>query len=233
MTMHATTEGYYEEGIKQAKALFDRLYPRKSHGVDLTMDADAIRKRVDSDEVPGDTLIQSSLADLLLRLGQKVGIDRRKLSPPPSPFKKIKGRGNAAWATKDEAIRWDAAWHLREGASDVAQRLQGSGAKAVQGKAAMVRQKLLWIVEHGDVLGWLEDLPVSLFEQAKVEDLAIHSWTVEQALHRPWRSVDERDLWVNRYEAGHRLLETEIRRLALPARAGARARADETSPPDL
>lgn len=217
--MRATTEEYYSDGIKQAKELFDRLYPRRNHGVHLGLDSSAIRARLDSDKVPSDTLFQASLADLWLHLPQKVGIDRRKVSPPPSPFKKIPGKGNAGWAAKAQVIQWDAAWRLKDGVSELTKRLESSGSSEVSSSAGTLRKKLLWIVEHGDVLGWIEDLPATLFEQAKIEDLAIKSWTIEQALHRPWRDRVEQDLWVERYAAGHRLLEAEVERLALEHRA--------------
>lgn len=229
MTMRATTKQYYDDGIKQAKKLFDQLYPRRIHGVDLTMDATSLGRRIDG--LPSSTLLQAAVADLWLRLSQKEGMDRRKLSPPPSPFQKIPGRGNAKWATKDEVLKWDAAWHLRESASGMRQRMMKSGSSKVSTASATLQRKLMWLVENGDVLGWIEDLDVAAFEQAKVEDLSISSWTVEQALHQPWRDPDEQDLWVNRFEAGNRYLESEVKRLALAARA--RTRPDTGQPPAL
>lgn len=217
MTMRATTEQYYDDGIKQAKKLFDQLYPRRAHGVDLTMDAISLGERIDG--LPGCTLLQAAVADLWLRLSQKEGMDRRKVSPPPSPFQKIPGRGNAKWATKDKITKWDAAWHLRESASGMRQRMMKSGASSVSSASAILQRKLMWLVQNGDVLGWIEDLDVAAFEQAKIEDLSISTWTVEQALHQPWRNPDEQDLWVSRFEAGHRYLEAEVKRLALASRA--------------
>ena len=229
MTMRATTEQYYEDAKKQAVDLFNHLHPRAAHGLNLTMDSAEIGRRIDV--LPGDTLLQAALADLWLRLSQKEGMDRRKVSPPPSPFRKIPGRGNAKWASKDDILAWDAAWRLRETASQAAQKLLQSGSTKVASSATILQRKLLWLVENGDVLGWIEDLDVEAFERAKVADLDIRPWTLYEALQRPWRDPQEQRLWTSRYRAGNRLLEAEVEKLALTALA--RPRADETKPPPL
>src|SRR5690606_23016088 len=97
--------------------------------------------------------------------------------------------------------------------------------------AAILQRKLLWLVENGDVLGWIEDLDVQAFERAKVADLNIRSWTLYQTLRRPWRDPQEQQIWASRYRAGNRLLEAEVAKLALTAVA--RARADKAVPPEL
>lgn len=227
--MRATKDEYYLDGKKQAKKLFDELYPRRNHGVDLAMDSSSLSRRIDS--LPGDTQLKAGLADLWLKLSQTEGMHRRRVSPPPSPFRKIPGRGNAKWASKDEIVRWDAAWRLRETASEARQKMLRSGSSKVANASAILQQKLLWLVENGDVLGWIEELDVSAFDQASVADLDIQSWTIQQALHKPWRAHDEQDLWVKRYEAGNRLLEAQVKRLALTARA--RLRPDTGQPPAL
>lgn len=229
MTMRATTEQYYEDAKKQAVDLFNHLHPRAAHGLNLTMDSAEIGRRIDA--LPGDTLLQAALADLWLRLSQKEGMDRRKVSPPPSPFRKIAGRGNAKWASKADILAWDAAWRLRETASQAAQKLLQSGSTKVASAASVLQRKLLWLVENGDVLGWIEDLEVEAFGRAKVADLDIRSWTLYQALQRPWRNPQEQRLWVSRYRAGNRLLEAEVGRLALTALA--RPRTDKVVPPAL
>lgn len=229
MTMRATTEQYYEDAKKQAIDLFNHLHPRAAHGVNLAMDSAEIARRIDA--LPGDTQLQAALADLWLRLSQKEGMARRKVSPPPSPFRKIAGRGNAKWASKDDILAWDAAWRLRETASQAAQKLLQSGSTKVASAAAILQRKLLWLVENGDVLGWIEDLDVQAFERAKVADLNIRSWTLYQALRRPWRDPQEQQIWASRYRAGNRLLEAEVAKLALTAVA--RARADKAVPPEL
>lgn len=227
--MRATKDEYYLDGKKQAKKLFDELYPRRNHGVDLTTDTKTVSQKIDP--LPGDTLLQAALADLWLQLDQKEGLDRRKLAPPPSPFRKIPGKGNAKWATKDEIKDWDAAWRLRDAASAIRQRMMKSGASKVATASAILHRKLMWLVENGDVLGWIEDVGVEAFQRAEIEHLDIQAWTVEQALHKPWRAHDEQDLWVKRYEAGNRLLEAQVKRLALTARA--RLRPDTGQPPAL
>lgn len=229
MTMRATTEQYYDDGKKQAVDLFNELYPRRNHGVDLTMDSTALSRRID--ELPGHTQLKAGLADLWLKLSQTEGMHRRRVSPPLSPFRKIPGKGNAKWASKEEIERWDAAWRLRETASEARQKMLRSGSSKVASASAILQQKLLWLVENGDILGWIEELDVSAFDQASVADLDIQSWTVQQALHQPWRAPDEQDLWVKRYEAGNRLLEAEVKRLALTARA--RVRPETGQPPAL
>lgn len=229
MTMRATRDEYYLDGKKQAKKLFDELHPRRNHGVDLTTDTKTVSQRIDP--LPGDTLMQAALADLWLQLDQKEGMDRRKLAPPPSPFRKIAGRGNAKWATKDEIKDWDAAWQLRDAASAIRQRMMRSGASKVATASAILHRKLMWLVENGDVLGWIEDVDVEAFQRAEIEHLDIQAWTVQQALHRPWKDPQEQRLWANRYRAGNRLLEAEVEKLALTALA--RPRADETKPPPL
>lgn len=227
--MRATTEQYYDDGKKQAVALFDELYPRRNHGVDLTIDSLAISRRIDS--LPGDTQLKAALADLWLQLSQTEGMNRRKVSPPPSPFRKIPGKGNAQWASKDDLVRWDAAWHLRETASEVRQKMLRSGSSKVASASAILQKKLLWLVENGDVLGWIEELDVAAFDQATIADLDVRSWTIQQALHQPWRNPLEQGVWVSRYRAGNRLLEAEVESLALAA--GARSRPDTAQTPDL
>ena len=215
MTRRASTEEYYEDAKRQAKLLFDELHPRRAHGVDWTIDTDELRERLNL--LDDAIILKGTLADLLVGIPQKEGIARRKIQPPPSPFKKEAGKGNAWRATKGEIIKWDLAWRLKGAVSELAQSFLKSGSTTVVDHGRILTKKLQWLVANGDVLGWIDDLQVTAFEQAAIEDLSIKSWTVPQALHQPWHDPDEQGLWVKRYEAGNRLLEAEIRRLALAA----------------
>jgi len=228
MTMRATTEQYYEDAKKQAVDLFNQLHPRSAHGVTLTMNSLALSQRIDA--LPGHTQLQAALADLWLQLSQKQGMDRRSQSPPTSPFRKTPGKGNAKWASKDEVMAWDAAWHLRETATQTRQKMLRSGSTKVASASAVLQRKLLWLVENGDVLGWIEDLEVEAFEKATTADLDVRAWTLHQALQQPWRNPQEQQLWVSRYRAGNRYLEAEVERLALTARS---RRHSETSRPPI
>ncbi len=214
MTTYNTEADYYShEGAPQAVKLFTELHGRK-HDVSVAMSLTQLRKRLD--KLPQDTKMKAALADLWLGLSQRVGRDRRKTKPPTSPFAK---EGVSYKATKQAILEWEAAWRLKKIANTSAFELHQSGASEVQNSAVMLRAKLLWLVEHGDILGWIQELPVEGFDAASVPDLTVQAWTLNDALHQPWRDPREQSLWVKRFAAGNRLLEAEVQRLALAAQA--------------
>jgi len=230
MTTHPTKEAYYHaEGIPQAVALFDELHPRSpngrsTHGVDLTISLDELRKRLDT--LPDDTLIPSALAALWLRISQTDERERRKTEPPPNPFKKV---GAAKKAPKKAILEWDAAWRLKKMVSKGVQDMHASGAQATNKAAATLLRKLQWVIAKGEVLGWIEQLPEDAIADIPVSQWEIRSLTLHEAPLRPWRNPSEQKLWVARYRAGNRLLEADVEKRALAALA--KRKPDKTAPP--
>ena len=214
MTTYNTDADYYShEGTPQAVKLFTELHGR-NHDVSLAMTLSQLRKKLD--KLPADTKVQVALADLWLGLSQRAGRARRKVSPPPSPFVK---EGTSRKASAKAILKWEAAWRLKKFTSTAMQELHRSGPAAIQDATKDLQAKLLWLVEHGDILGWIQELPEEGFDAAQVSNLTVQAWTLNDALRQPWRDVREQSLWVKRFAAGHRLLEAEVQRLALSAQA--------------
>lgn len=226
MTTHTNREAYYDEGRAQAVKLFNELYPRAKHGVTMVISAAELRQRLH--KLPLTQKFKAALADLYLALDVFEGRARRKDEPPESPFEL--GPRKSLMAERGKLLEWDAAWRLKEAAQVIAQKFEAAGATEVQDYGRRLRQKLLWLVAHGQVLGSVDDMPVVALDQADVAELEVMEWTTEEALMQPWLDPDERALWVNRYIAGNRYIESAVQRAALEQVADAPPIAD---PPPL
>ena len=225
MTTHPNKEQYYtSEGLPQAVRLFDELYSRKRHGVTLSMSIDQLRQHLE--KLPGNTVMPAALTALWLDLSQKEERERRKTEPPKNPFGPD---GKAKKATKEAILKWEAAWRLKRVMSEGAQAFQRSGSEKVKSTAQTLHAKLLWVIENGDVLGWIGELPTEAIEKAVIGDLDIKAMTLHNALLKPWQDPQEQVLWAKRFRAGNRLLEKEVENKSLAALA--MPRHDKPAPP--
>lgn len=224
-TYNSKSEYFHGEGLPQAVRLFDELKSRKSHGVSLAMSLPQLRQKIET--LPDETRLQGALADLWLDLPQKEARLRRKTAPPPSPFVK---EGKTIRAAKKEIRDWDAAWRLKEAAVEAAQIFAASGAPTISRAAHILRAKLLWLVENGDVLGWIGELPEDSLTAQAAPDLSVQTWTIDDALLQPWRQPQEQALWAARFAAGNRMLESEVNARVLAAMAAAQKAKPDQAP---
>lgn len=97
--------------------------------------------------------------------------------------------------------------------------MEQSGSEAVNTAASTLLRKLQWVIAKGEVLGWIEELPEDVVADIPVSQWEIRSLTLHDALLRKWRDPNEQKLWVKRYRAGNRRLESEIENKSLAALA--------------
>lgn len=197
---------YEDKGANAAIELFSQLKLRPERA----MTSEDIRARIE--KLEDDQLLQTTVGDFWLGLTKDEGQARRRFDPPPHPFTVVKGK--ARLARKDEIEQWDARWRTLEAAAVYAK----SGVRSVRNIGMALRKSLPWLEHEVDgIIAAIDDITLRAFDAAMGDPagLAIKRYTLSTALRRKWRDPDERDLWLARLEAAHRLDEAQIKRLAL------------------
>lgn len=197
---------YEDRGARFAIELFSQLKLRPGSA----MTSEDIRARIET--LSDEQLLQTTIGDFWLGITKDEGQARRRFDPPLHPFTVMKGKSHLG--RKDEIEQWDARWRTLEAAAVYAK----SGARSIRNIGMALRKSLPWLEHEVDgIIAAIDDITLRAFDQAMGDPaaLTIKRYTLSTALRRSWRDPEERDLWLARLEAAHRLDEADIKKLAL------------------
>jgi len=202
---------YEDEGLEQAVEYFRKIGRTFRYNAATAED---VRSAIEA--LPQDALLQVTMSDFWLGLRRAVGQRRRNNSPPMSPFKK---NGRTMEAEKMRIAEWDIAWLAKQAARVFAK----SGSSRSRTFGEMLRTRLPWLTaENGAVLACASELPVALLDQAmkQPEKLGLKWMTLELALRARWIEVEERRVWLSRFETASSAVVSELGQLCLEQGTG-------------
>jgi hypothetical protein len=191
---------HHDKGVTLAESVIAKLRAAKIKDLKTTED---VRQAIEN--LPDDTLLQVTIADMWLNLSKRQSLARRGTVPPANPFATSDTNAKELVGKKAAIRDWDMAWLEIENLEAGRRVYSASGSQQARAKAAEFTKRIAVLTSATPntnvIVGFLDAMFAPAFAQAlqQPQRLRVALLTWDEILVRAWWNKDDQLLVIDTY----------------------------------